>query len=114
MSDPVAERLAAIRARAEGVKTWKPWTAPEPTAQIIDADVPDLLDALEAVLKLADRLDKDAARIHRRGVPLNASLDFTVERSDRAADLMHAAEDIRRVVASVLGTDTKETADDDS
>lgn len=78
------------------------------------ADVPDLLDAVQAVLNLADRLDGDAASLRRRGAPADAPTAFTVERGDRCADLNHAAEDIRQAVANALGTDTKETAGDRS
>lgn len=104
MSD-VTARLAEIRERVRESARLTPHVSDYwPVDEQLIADIPPLLAAVEAVLKLADKLEEDAARLRRRGTP-DGPIEFVVERCDRTADLDHAVEDIRREVAAALNPD---------
>jgi hypothetical protein len=69
-------------------------------------DLPALLDFADKALEIAARLDDTAARL--RGYEIrDTTPGFRVERDDRAAGLLHTAEDIRGALAAALSEHTQ-------
>lgn len=71
-------------------------------------DMPALVAFAKEALVLADRLAADAARL--RNFKDDQRLDLVVERGERSADLQHAADEIRELLAAALADTTKESA----